>query len=218
MKLNQSGLTIIELMISIGIAGVLASVLLIVSLGFVGSTIRSQVTSEMIVESHFALRTLTEDLRLGNAIETTNTIADANSPGGGWLTGDAGNTLVISTPAVDSSNQVIYDESTGDPYPNELVYFLDSGALRKRLLKNSAAAGNNITTTCPEALSTSACPADREYTSHVDDIGLTFYDLNNAEITDPALARSVKVDLSMSRQVFGKNITFENSILVKLRN
>lgn len=216
--LNQAGLTIVELMISIGIAGVLASVLLIVSLGFFGDTIRGQVTSEMIVESHFALRTLTEDLRLGNNIGTNNTLSDANEPSGGWITSDTNNILIISTPAVDSDNQVIYDEVTGDPYPNELVYFLDNGVLSKRLIKNTAATGNSIKTSCPKSLATSTCPADRVYTSNVDDIGLTFYDLNNLETADSAQARTVKFDVSMSRRVFGKTINFDNSILVKLRN
>ena len=218
MKLNQSGLTIVELMISIGIAGVLATVLLTVSLTFFGSTIRSQVTSEMIVESHFALRTLTEDLRLGESILAAPTLTDANEPAGGWATSDSGNVLIISAPAVDSNNQVIYDESTGNPYTNELIYFVDDGVLHKRFLKNTLAAGNSVTTSCPEAAASSSCPADREYTTHADDIGLTFYDLNNVETADPTQARSVRFNLSMSRRVFGSTVNFDNSILVKLRN
>lgn len=217
-RLNQTGLTIVELMVSIGIAGILASVLLFVSLGFFGDTIRGQVTSEMIVESHFALRTMTEDLRLGNAIMANNTLSDANEPAGGWATSSSNNVLIISTPAVDSDNQVIYDESTGDPYSNELVYFLDGGILSKRLIKNTAATGNSVTTSCPKAIATSACPADRQYTSYVNDIEFTFYDLANAETADPALARSVKVDVSMARRAFGRTVNFDNSILVKLRN
>lgn len=217
-KLNQAGITITELIISIGIAGVLTSSLLIVSLGFFADTIRGQVTSEMIVSSHFALRAMTEDLRLGNAIRLANTISDVNGPTGGWITSDEENVLVIATPAVTDNNQIIYNEATGDPFHNELIYFLQDGVLYKRLLSNNAAIGNSIRTTCPKTTVSSTCPADLEYTSHVNDLGLKFYDLNNAETNNPALARSVKVDLPVSRQVFGKTVTHHNSILVKLRN
>jgi prepilin-type N-terminal cleavage/methylation domain-containing protein len=229
-KLGQAGFTITELMISIGIAGVLASSLLIVSLGFFGQTVRSQATSEMTVRSHFALRAISEDLRLASQISATNTIPDVNAPPGGWVTSDVNNVLIIATPAVDANGQVIYDEIIGNPYLNELVYFVRNSVLYKRSLKNLVAPGNQLVTTCPAAAATAACPPDIRYTAYVNDLGLRFYsledlyglddfyDLDNIITTDPWLARSVRASLDMSRQVFGQDVTFSGSTLVKMRN
>lgn len=217
-KLEQSGVTIFELLISVGIAAILITVLMSVSLGFYGSTIRSQITAEMAIDSHFMLRAMVEDLRLGHNIGVTSVLSDPNSPSGGWSTSDPDNVLIINRPATTSSNDIIYDSSTGDPYNNEYIYFIEDNKLQKRLLKNTSAAGNHIATTCPAPAVSSTCPSDRVYSAYVDNMALTFYDNNNIVTTDVTLARSVGIKLSMSRNVFGKTIIFNNSILTKLRN
>lgn len=217
-ELGQRGLTIIELMMSIAIASIITTVLFAISLGFFGDTVRSQVTAEMAVDSHFMLRAVIEDLRLADSIGTANNISDANAPPGGWITSDTNNVLIINRPATNSSNDIIYNTNTGNPYNNEYVYFVSNGTLYKRLLKNSAATGNSTVTTCPQALATTSCPADRKYSSYINDLTFTFYDESNAVTTNTARARSVKVGLSTARKVFGKRLNFNNSVLTKLRN
>jgi Tfp pilus assembly protein PilE len=217
-RLNETGVTIVELMIAIGIASALASVLVAVSLTFFGDTIRSQVTADMAVESHFMLRTVTEDLRLANSIAVSNDLTDANAPSGGWNTSDADNVLIINSPATTSANDLIYNEGTGDPYNNQLVYFVSEGTLYKRQLKNTLAAGNDLTTTCPTASSSSSCPSDRKYSIYISDLSFTFYDEVNTVTSDPSLARLARINVTMSRRVFGKTLTISNSILTKLRN
>ncbi len=217
-KLGQNGVTIFELLISVSIAAILITVLVSVSLGFYGSTIRSQVTAEMAIDSHFMLRAMVEDLRLGRNIGVTSVLADSNAPSGGWATSDVNNVLIINRPATTASNDIIYDSSTGYPYNNEHIYFITENKLQKRLLKNTSAAGNHITTSCPLSASSSTCPSDRLYSSYVDNMAFTFYDDNNNIITDVALARSVNINLVMSRKIFGKTVTFNNTILTKLRN
>ncbi len=215
---NQSGFTIVELLMSIGIATVIATVLLSISLTFFGSTARSQVTAQMAVDSHFMLRAIIEDLRLADSIGVSNNLPDANAPGTGWITSDASNVLVINSPATTVNNEIIYDPNTGNPYNNEYIYFVSGSTLYKRLLQNSLATGNSIRTTCPDSLASSTCPADRKYSTDVDDMTFTFYDASNNVVSDPTVARSVRVGLLMSRRVFGSNVTFNNSILTKLRN
>lgn len=217
-KLDQNGFTIFELLISIAIASTIVTVLFAISLGFFGSTIRSQVTAEMAIDSHFMLRALVEDLRLGNDIGATNVLSDANAPGESWVTDDSNNVLIINRPATTSSNDIIYDSATGNPYKNEYIYFVSNNALYKRHLKNPSASGNSVSTTCPASAASNTCPADRKYSSYVDDMTLTFYDEGNNVTNDVSVARSVNVGLSMSRKVFGKTITFNNSIFTKLRN
>ncbi len=217
-SLGQNGVTIFELLISVGIAAVLITVLMSISLGFYGSTIRSQVTAEMAIDSHFMLRAMVEDLRLGHNIGVTSVLPDPNAPGGGWATSDPDNVLIINKPATTADNDIVYDSSTGDPYNNEYIYFIESNTLKKRLIKNASAPGNNIASTCPTYATSSSCPSDRIYSSYVDNMSFTFYDENNATTTSVSLARSVAIKLSMSRKIFGKTVTFNNSILTKLRN
>lgn len=217
-KLDDAGYTLPELMISMGIAAAIATVLMTVSLTFFGSAIRSQVTAEMAVESHFTLRAIIEDIRLADNIAAMGVLADANAPSGGWTTSDTNNTLIINRPATTNTNDIIYDSSTGNPYDNEYIYFVSGGALYKRLIQNTAASGNSITTTCPQSATSPTCPLDRKYSSYTNDLTFTFYDTGNNVTTDTAQARSVRVGLVMSRRVFGQMVNFNNSILTNLRN
>lgn len=217
-SINQAGLTIVEMMISIAIAAIMITVFFTISIGFFGTTIRSQVTAEMAVDSHFMLRAIIEDLRVSDSISPTNLLTDANAPSGGWVTSDADNVLVLERPATTSAHDIIYDEDTGSPYNNEYIYYISNNTLYKRLLRNDAAVDNVIYTSCPEAVAVSGCSPDRKYSSYVTDMTLIFYDANNNVVTDVALARTVKVGLNMSRRVYGTTMTFNNSILTKLRN
>lgn len=214
---QQGGMTLPELLIAIAVATILASVLVSINLNFFGSVSQSRITAELAVESHFVLATMVEDIRLADNVAATNTITDANQPGG-WTTNDAGNVLVLNSPAVDVNNDIIYDPDTGYPYRNQQIYFISGTTLYKRTLMNPAATGNTAKTTCPAALATSTCPADKQYTEYIADLTLSFYDLDNVTTADPTLARSVKAGLNMSRQSFGQSISFNNSIQTTLRN
>lgn len=222
LKMNSNvglfGFTIVELLISVAIASILATVLLTISLTFFGNTARSQATAQMAVDSHFMLRAIVEDLRLSDSVATTNTLNDANAPTGGWATSDPNNILILNRPATTTTNTIIYDDSTGNPYNNQFIYFVSNRTLYKRLLKNTAAPGNSVVTTCPPPEVTSSCPADREYSKNIDDLTLTFYDASNNTTNNLPSARTVRVELLVSRKIFGKTVNFNNSILTKLRN
>ncbi len=214
----QAGFTMVELMVSIGIATVLSGVLVTISLFYFGETVRSRVTAELAVESHFVLRTIVEDMRLADGLSQVSALEDANAPAGGWATSDDNNVLIIDSPATDSSDRIIYDPLTGYPYRNHLIYFIEDRTLHKRILKNENAPDNDAITTCPAASASGSCPTDRNYTADIDDLTFTFYDENNDETADPTQARSALVTVSMSRRTFGSTITFNNSIQTTLRN
>lgn len=217
-KLNQAGLTIVELMLAIAIATAIVTVLFSVSLGYFSSAIRSQITAQMAIDSHFMLRAIIEDLRLANNIGTISVLPDANAPGGGWITSDAEDVIIINRPATTQDNDIIYNDETGYPYNNEHIYFLSDQTLFKRLLKNDEAVGNSVSTSCPHTVSDNTCPADRKYSSYVSGMTLTFYNNNNEITTDMATARSVKLGITTARRVFGQTLTFDNSTFTKLRN
>jgi prepilin-type N-terminal cleavage/methylation domain-containing protein len=215
---DDHGFTIVELLVSTAIAAIISVTMLTLGLYFFGNVMQSQATAQMALDSQLILTQLVEDIRLSDGISATNQLTDVNAPPGGWVTNDPSNIIIIETPAVDSSRSIIFDTSTGYPYRNEQIYFASGTALHKRTLKNSNAIGNTATTTCPEASASPSCPADKKYTDYMNNLTFTFYDVNNVQTTDPALARSVNLTVNMSRRVYGKTITLSNSTRTTLRN
>lgn len=218
MKNQESGFSLVELMMAIAISAILSTVLVAFTLTYVADVFRSRAAAELAVESHFVLQSMIEDIRLADGIATNNDITDANAPEGGWATNDLSNQLIINSPAVTDDRDIIYDESTGYPYRNQFIYFISGEILYKRVLANALANENSAITTCPPDSSSSSCPADKDYTSNIDNLTLVFYDIDNAVTADPAAARSVKVGIVMSRRTFGKTITLNNTIQTTLRN
>ncbi len=214
----SDGMTIVELMIAVSLAAIISILMITVSVNFYGNTIRSQVAAEMAVDAHFTLRSIVEDTRLARSINATNILADASKPPPGWSTSSADSTLIIGSPATDADKNVIYNSSTGDPYINEVIYYLENGILKKRTIKNSAAVNNAAKTTCPAATATGACPKDPELTRNVTGFSFTMLDINNAQTTNPSLARSIRVTLTLQKNTFGEPVTISNSLTTKLRN
>jgi prepilin-type N-terminal cleavage/methylation domain-containing protein len=215
---RQSGFTITELVLSITIAGVLVLVLFTATFYYYVSTAQSQTATDLALESQTILSQLTEDIRLSDAISSTNAITDPNAPAGGWITSDPSNIIIIENPAVDSSRNIIYDSSTGNPFRNEFIYFQSGSNMYKRVLANTAAIGNTAKTTCPQAQSSSTCPPDRLFSNNISNLSFTFYDASDNTTSDATLARSVSLQVDMAKKVFGKNIILTNTTRVTLRN
>lgn len=217
-ELDSKGFTITELIISITVIGIILVSLLAVTTNYLVLITRNSVITDMTSSSQNMLRSTVEQIRYGAGVRQTNTIADPNAPAGGWNTSNSTFIIVIAIPAVDSSHNYIIDPSTGSPYNNELVYFKNGTTLYERILANPSAIGNSLQTTCPSNLATSSCPADKSLLDNLSSMVFTLYDQDDNITTDPLLARSVKIDLSMSRKTFGQPLTLNNSIRVTLRN
>lgn len=215
---NSQGFTLTELILSISIIGILSvSMLAIITNYFVIMT-RNNLMIDMTVDSQNLLRTTVEALRYGAGVRQNNTIADANEPMGGWNTSNTDFVIIIAVPAQDPSRNYIIDPDTGNPYQNELVYYKSGNQLLRRALAHPSATGNSLKTSCPEATATTICPADRELIENINTMNFTLYDQDDALTTDPLLARSVKIDLSLSKDTFGDPLTLDNSIRITLRN
>lgn len=217
-KLNKAGFTIVEVIMAVTVAGIMAGVLLSVTFRYYVNAAQSQVSADLALESQTLLSQIVEDLRLAVGVGATNQLPDSNAPSGGWATSDANNVLIIRSPAVTQNRDIIYDAATGSPYENEFVFFLENNVMYKRIIKNINASGNAATGTCPAALATSTCPDDRIFSENVTNISFTFYDTNDAVTTDPKLSRSVKITLDMSKKSYGKTITLSNTTQVTQRN
>lgn len=212
---SQSGFTVVELLVAISLIGLIAVSMLAASGNYLTIISRNSRSNELTVESQKLLRSTVEELRYGAGVRKTNTVSDPNNLAG-WNTSNTSFVIIIAVPAVDTANTYIINPDTGSPYNNELVYFKQGTTLYKRTLANQLATGNKLVTSCPVA--SASCPADRKLSEHVKDFKFTLYNQDDALTTDPLLARSVKIDLSLERDTFGNPIRFDNSIRITLRN
>jgi prepilin-type N-terminal cleavage/methylation domain-containing protein len=217
-KYTQRGFTITELVVSVTIAGILATILFTATFYYYVNADQSETTTNMALESQTILTQLTEDIRLADSIASTNSISDPNGPGGGWTTSDPSNVLIIESPAVTSSRDIVYDTNTGYPYRNEYIYFMGGTNMYKRVLANTNASGNTAKTTCPTSSVSPTCPADRIFSTNVSNLTFTFYDSSDTTTANAATARSVVLTVNMAKKSYSKNITLSNSTRVTLRN
>jgi len=215
---SEKGFTITELVISITVASILALVLFAATFYYYVSAAQSQAAADLALESQTILTQLTEDIRLSDAIASTNALPDPNAPTGGWATSDPSNILIIESPTVDSNRNIIYNNNTGDPYRNEFIYFQSGTTMYKRILANSSATGNTAQTTCPANKANSSCPPDRLFSANVSNLSFTFYDASDNTTSNATQARSVSLEVDMAKKVFGKNVTLTNTTRVTLRN
>jgi Tfp pilus assembly protein PilE len=215
---NQKGFTVVELTIGISVGAILFIAFMSAITDYFILITRNDVSIEMTTSSQNLLRSTVELLRVSNGVRQTNSITDPNAPGGGWNTSNSNFVIVISTPALDASHNYITDPSTGGPYMNELVYYKSGNSLYRRTLANPSATGNSSATTCPANLATSTCPADVDLADYFQAMSFTLYDQNAATTTDPTQARSISINLTMQRNMFGSLLTLNNTIRVTLRN
>lgn len=217
-KSRQAGYTIPELIIAISLFGIISVTFLGVMTNYFANITRNNAQIDMTVNSQNLLRSTVNELRYGAGVRQTNTIPDANGPGSGWNTSNDAFVIIIASPAQDDSGDYIINPLTGTPYINELVYFKDGTTLYRRTLANPSATGNTKVTTCPPASASASCPADAKLIENLDDMVFTLYDQDDNPTTDPLLARSVLIHLSMVKDTFGDPLTLENNIQVTLRN
>lgn len=183
-----------------------------------GDTLRTTLYAQLATESQTVLRSVVEELRQSSSIRTNNANPDSFAPGGSWTTSNSNLILIISTPALNSSNNFIIDSDTGDPYQNEIVYFASGGRLYKRFLANPSAPGNTRKTTCPQANSSASCPPDIIMTNNFKTLSFIFYDQDDATTTSIPNARSIRLFIQMERRSYGKTLTFDNNIRITIRN
>jgi prepilin-type N-terminal cleavage/methylation domain-containing protein len=215
-KLYQAGFTMVEILMTLVIAGVMVGVLFTVTFNYYANAVQSQETAFLALESQTALSQMVDDIRLSAGVGASTALTDANAPVGGWATSDTNNVLIVRYPALAAAQEIIYDPSTGYPYRNEFIYFVNGANLYKRTLKNTSATGNVVVTSCPTAAT--GCPADRLFSKNISNFSFTFYDVNNAVTTDPTLARSVRLQVDLSKKVFGRTISLSNTTQVTQRN
>lgn len=214
LKVSGNGFTIIELLISIGLAGIISVLMLTVFIYGYGGLLIQQTRANMVLESQLFLRRMTDDIRVANQVLAANTISDSN--GGPWVTSDPANILILTQPAIDGDKNFIYDTGTGYPYQNEIIYFGSTNAMYRRTLANTLATGNTAQTTCPEGVA--GCSLDVKLTDNLKNMNFVFYDIDNIVTTTIANARAVELTVNLEKKIYGRVISAQNTTRMTLRN
>lgn len=214
----EAGFTVTELLVAMVVISILIASIFTVFVSYFNDLIRNNAQAQLSVESQTILRTIVEELREGAGVQATNSITDLNSPGGGWTTSNENVVIIIAVPVLDSSDEYVIDLATGFPYQNELVYFENDGQLFRRTLANTEPSQNNRTTTCPTDIAGPGCPEDTKLTNYFDEMVFEFYDQDNDVTTNPALARSIEMEINLLRKTTGEPIIANNVIRITLRN
>lgn len=212
--IKQEGFTITELLVAIAV-GSIASVLMVTAFVFTyGSVIVEQTRTSMTRDSQIFLRRMVEDIRVGNEIRQTNQITDPS--GDVWVTSDPANTMVITSPATNAANELVYNESSGFPYQHEVIYFSENGTMYRRLLRNDLAVDSTQSSTCRSG--TVGCLPDIGLVNNVSNMLFEFYDSSNSQTTVFEDARSVQITINLRKQVYGNDIRTTNTTRITLRN
>lgn len=214
-KSDEKGFTITELLVAIALSA-MASVLIVTAFVYTyGNVLVEQAEASMVRQSQLFLRRMVEDIRLSNHIKTSNDIADAYNAGG-WVTSDPANILVATLPATDENGEFVYDDTTGEPYYHEVVYFSDGDTMYRRLLANPLAIDSVQNSTCPAP--NTGCQRDIELVDNVENMLFEFHDVNDDVTALPEDSRSVQVTINLRRQIYGNDVSTSNTTRITLRN
>jgi len=217
---DEQGLTIVELLISIVITGLLVGIVMMFTISNLSGFSATSIKQNLMAQAQSGLNTINDSTLLAGAADTTNRIADSNGPGGpsnlfGWVGNNQ--TLILATVAEDASGNILFsDPSQYVSYKNNIIYYLDGTTLRKRTLAASVT-GNKAKTTCPDSKVTASCKADPIILENVSAIAFTYFDKTNASVTADN-ARSVEINVTMKDKRFSRKTQVQYKTRTVFRN
>ncbi len=217
-NLKQSGYTIVELITYITIIGILGSAIVVFGVNTLANYNVTYNRGILLDQAHLGLQGVSETILQSAAADNTNRIEDSHGPGGqqfGWHSDS--DTLVLATAAEDNNGNILFqDASQYISYKNNVIYYLENGSLKRRVLAANIA-NNKARTSCPAASATSSCPADIVILESVSSLQIKYFDNQNNEVT-PDNSRSVQISVNLSKAVQGRTLTESYTTRTVFRN
>lgn len=217
---NQSGVTLVELMTTT----VIISILSVVMVNFLGNWYQSyainQTRTNLLADAQNALDSISDMARLSSSADQNNRWQDPNSPGApanqlSWQS--SANTLVLASAVEDKSGSIVFsDASNYTSQKNNQIYFVRAGNLYRRTLA-APVANNKLKTSCPQSLATTSCPADKRLASNVSSFVVKYYNAENQEVVSTN-ARSVEVTVVLQKLSYKQQITRSYTTRMVFRN
>lgn len=219
-SLNNKGVTLIELLVTC----TLISIISIIMVSFLGDWTEqhaiSETRTELLTDAQNALDRITDVVRLSAAADANNRIEDQFAPSApdnvySWSS-DA-DTLVLASAVENQAGDIIFSDPLNyTSQKNNHIYYVSGGDLYQRVLA-SEDEGNKLTTSCPPASASEACPADRLLASNVQSFQVQYYNADNVEVT-PTDARSVEVRLTLQKQAYKQVVNESYNTRMVFRN
>lgn len=222
---NQSGYSLVELLIAISMVSVLA---LIVSQFYVNRLIdynRTFVITVLQSNTKQAVDTMEGDIKFATRVSANNQWPDSNSPSApsnlySWTSNTSTPaTIVLAVPSRDSTGNVIYADGLHTQLQtDDVVYYVNAqNALYRRVIANPIT-GNASKTTCPPASATASCPADAKVVEDIASLSAVYYDTTNTITVTPSGAYSIQISLQQTRTKFGRTYVSKLTSQASLRN
>lgn len=200
---KQSGLTIVELLISITITGLLTGLIFAFFFGYWRQGITTQTELNAIVERLNASDYLRENVGSSTGLINQNSLPDpyAMRPDPEYPSGDYWQLIHAYaglkehndddvTPVVyfkrfsiDSSQNIIFNGEL--PYEDEYMVYLHKASqeMRVRVIANTSAPGNELETSCPPGSETCTGQSDRILATGVTGVNMRYFNRGGEEIT-----------------------------------
>lgn len=222
---SNEGFTLLELMVVMVIVGILAVMVSEFYSQRLTDYARNFTLTILQANTKQAIESMERDIKAARSIDAVNALPDSKSPCSSanqycWQsTSTSPSTIVLSVPARDTSQNLMYRDSLHNVIVlNEVVYYIDNSTktLYRRTIANPAA-GNAAISTCPPAIATSSCPADSKVVEDVANMVIRYYDSSNASVT-PANSYSIDITIQQTRKAFGKIYTNILTSRASLRN
>lgn len=200
---DSRGTTVVELTVTMVITIVVATGIMIFMVSGLRNYSAASAKANLLGQAQTAVGRMSEDIMLAATADANNRVDDANSPIIGnpnsWAS-DA-DTLILATAVEDQSGNIVYADSVEYiSHKNNIVYYLNSGKLYRRVLA-AAVTGNKAKTTCPPAAATTSCPGDTLMLEDVSSFAVSYRDHLNQTVV-PDEARSVEVSVTLQSKAY----------------
>ncbi len=217
---SQAGLTLVELLIALILTAALSGLIISFSVDKLEQSAIQTMRYDLLTNAETGLNRVTNDIRIASDADTNNRWQDPYSPGApsnelSWQSNSS--TLVLAIAAVDNKNNIIFDDAHDYvSAKNNIIYYVQNGSLYRRVLA-APVSGNAAVTTCPPIDATTSCPADADVLDNVSSFSIQYYD-SNGTVTTPVDAHSVQLNVTLSENKFGQNISVQYATRMVFRN
>jgi prepilin-type N-terminal cleavage/methylation domain-containing protein len=209
--MNQTGLTIVELLVVISVSSILMTVVTAFALQYWGNTTALSTAQGSLVSRLNASDFLANSINQASGLIRQNDLPDqhpgvvdtSNSAGTYWevihavpgsiTMGPSGTIkplLYYNRPSVNDAKNIILNGTQA--YQDDVILYLDgtTNQLLARTIANGNATSNRLRTTCPPAVATTSCPADTVVSDDVSSVNMRYFSrsgnlIDYTSITDP---------------------------------
>lgn len=240
--MRQKGFTLVELLVIAPVVMVTIVIAISFLFSLYGQLIQQAAKLNLQSDAQTILFGLQDDLSFATEFSTTkdSSLTDPYAPSGGWTYNSTPKTLIVLSPATTANHrnpnrQTVYINQLGctpgvsletmqeNPLAyNNIIYFVNGTNLYKRVLSPPAATNTCGTSflkqTCPAANATTTCQKDILLSNNLSSFTITYYNSNNAVVTDPTTADKVKVDIELSVQAFAEVVKANSSLTMRKFN